>query len=282
MASNVDSNGASPTTVTDFKGPDFLSILQTPLFTFHIGEDRTPMKIHTGAVKGISDPLDAMMNNGMRESITGIAVLEDVDVSTFAGFCEYIYSGAYKTPAREALPDPQEAETEKENLFSVIEPPLKRRRYYPSHEQEYSELRRAFTNLTNRDFRVPAPRGLLDTHFERPSNPDMTFHAKVYVFATQYLATPLRIYALKNLYYDLANCPLDEESAEAVMDLLLYVYDNTTDVDEPGGKSFLREMVMTFVSRKARHRNIKEQLMQCAAEDHELLSDLLARILKSN
>lgn len=66
--------------------------------------------IHTGAVKGVSDPLDAMMSNGMRESLTGVAVLEDVDVSTFAGFCEFVYSGSYKTPERKELPAPKEPE----------------------------------------------------------------------------------------------------------------------------------------------------------------------------
>ena len=131
-----------------------------------------------------------------------------------------------------------------------------------------------------REFRFPVPKSLYELRPERPKNPDLVFHAKLYVFATRFLATELRILALRNLYRDLTNCFLTEKTASVVMSLVLYVYNNTTAMDEPGGKSFLREMVMTFVSRKARNPSIKDQLMKCAAGNRELVRDLLGRILK--
>ena len=36
----------------------------------------------------------------MKESIEGSAILDNVDESTFIGFCEFAYWGAYKTPDR--------------------------------------------------------------------------------------------------------------------------------------------------------------------------------------
>lgn len=46
-----------------------------------------------------SDPLYTLINNGhMKESSTGIATLEDVEVETFIGFYKYAYTGAYVTP----------------------------------------------------------------------------------------------------------------------------------------------------------------------------------------
>ena len=78
------------------------------------------MKIHAGVVKAVSDPLHAMINNGMQESLTGVAILEDVEASTFAAFCEYVYPGAYTTPKRKDPPASKEAGTEGHNTADQV------------------------------------------------------------------------------------------------------------------------------------------------------------------
>ena len=51
-------------------------VMQSPQFTFLVGKDRTPIKIHAGVVEGLSHPLYAMINNGqMKESVSQIAEL---------------------------------------------------------------------------------------------------------------------------------------------------------------------------------------------------------------
>ena len=60
------------------------------------------MKIHTAVVQGLSDPLYAMMTNGMQESVEKTASLSDTEPAVFAMFCEYAYSGICRYFAKEA------------------------------------------------------------------------------------------------------------------------------------------------------------------------------------
>ena len=137
-----------------------------------------------------------------------------------------------------------------------------------------------FRDLMSRYFQRQGSNSIFNCPLYRPANPDLTFHAKLYVFATRFLITPLRLYSLKNLCYDLSNYALEPETASAIMELLLYVYNNTTAGDEPGGKSFLREMTMAYVACKARDPNIKELLKESVTDNQEIVSDLLERVLR--
>lgn len=62
-------------------------MLSSELFTFLIGSERRKVSIYKNFVKKVSDPLHALMNNGMSESQTGQVILDDVDYDTFASFC---------------------------------------------------------------------------------------------------------------------------------------------------------------------------------------------------
>ncbi|EEA22060.1 hypothetical protein PMAA_058400 [Talaromyces marneffei ATCC 18224] len=64
---------------------NYKEIISSSHFTFLVGEKKTPLTIHPAVVKTLSAPL-------------GVATLEEVDVDTFIGFCEYVYTGAYMTP----------------------------------------------------------------------------------------------------------------------------------------------------------------------------------------
>ena len=66
------------------------------MFTFLCGPDQTPLKIHIDDVKGVSEPLYAMMTNGMQESADKTAKLEEVEPETFILFAEYVYLGVYR------------------------------------------------------------------------------------------------------------------------------------------------------------------------------------------
>ncbi|PGH00416.1 hypothetical protein GX51_05824 [Blastomyces parvus] len=75
------------------------SIVHSPSFTFLVGPDHTKLTIQSGLAKHVSQRLDELMNNGhTRESRHRIAVLEEEDVETFVGFCEYAYTGDYTVP----------------------------------------------------------------------------------------------------------------------------------------------------------------------------------------
>ncbi|EEH33681.2 hypothetical protein PAAG_04730 [Paracoccidioides lutzii Pb01] len=79
--------------------PDFHSIVLSPSFTFLVGPEHAKLTIQSGLAKHVSQRLDELMNNGhTRESRHHIAVLEEEDVETFVGFCEYAYTGDYTVP----------------------------------------------------------------------------------------------------------------------------------------------------------------------------------------
>jgi hypothetical protein len=67
------------------------------------------------------------------------------------------------------------------------------------------------------------------------TNPDIVFHAKVYVFATLYLSRSLRRHCLKLLHRDVSNMKLAHVNTSQIIDLVEFIYRETSseDVDGP-------------------------------------------------
>ncbi|KAK2810233.1 hypothetical protein FQN50_003203 [Emmonsiellopsis sp. PD_5] len=81
------------------------SIIHSPPFTFLVGPEHTKLTIQSGLATHVSQRLDELMNNGhTRESRHRIAVLEEEDVETFVGFCEFAYTGDYNVPVPQLSP----------------------------------------------------------------------------------------------------------------------------------------------------------------------------------
>lgn len=88
---------------------NYREVLETGLFTFLLGPEEVPLQIHAGLVKDLSEPLQAMMTNGMKESVERKAKLNDVDPHTFSLFAEYAYTGIYRlTPWQSSISDSDE------------------------------------------------------------------------------------------------------------------------------------------------------------------------------
>lgn len=100
---------------------DYHAVLGTDLFTFLLGPEEVPINIHEGVVKNLSQPLYALMTNGMKESAERKAKIDDIDSRTFALFAEYAYTGAYRLP-----PSGEESG----DLAGSIETPQKRKLNY--------------------------------------------------------------------------------------------------------------------------------------------------------
>lgn len=75
------------------------SFIQSDLFTFHIGEQKSPFLVHSGAVAATSQYFDRLVHGGLSESHTRSAQFDDVDPDTFVRFLEYAYRGDYTTPS---------------------------------------------------------------------------------------------------------------------------------------------------------------------------------------
>jgi hypothetical protein len=76
-----------------------------------LGEDHICFTIPKTLPKNLSVPLYNLMNNEhMKEAQEGRAVLEDVEEDTFVGFCEFAYTGGYRSRMMEGVvPAPPEA-----------------------------------------------------------------------------------------------------------------------------------------------------------------------------
>ncbi|PGH35233.1 hypothetical protein GX50_01929 [[Emmonsia] crescens] len=124
-------------------GPN--SIVHSPSFTFLVGPDHTKLTIQSGLAKHVSQRLDELMNNGhTRESRHRIAVLEEEDVETFVGFCEYAYTGDYSVPNPNASPigrrDSQGVAGMASPLVTAIRPPAPSPPVTPQPGEEPQEI----------------------------------------------------------------------------------------------------------------------------------------------
>ncbi|EAW20705.1 uncharacterized protein NFIA_112290 [Aspergillus fischeri NRRL 181] len=271
-------------------------------------------------VKNNSDPLYALISNGhMKESNTGNATLEDVEVETFIGFCEYAYTGAYVTPdctlsqeaeGRHLGPLVDEGEEPSFNHVTCLaqdepldaaatiadapdpwdpwNPPVvrkedKKKKKKNSWDSEandgpppaqitviypYERLWEEFRSLKFRS--EPA---------SSSSDPDILFHAKLYVFATKYLIKPLRKQCLKSIHRDLCDFSLNRESTSVILDLLDFTYMHTGR-GEPGGKSLLRDLVIHYAACEARTLADDENFVILLDSNGEMGSDLAMKLVR--
>ncbi|XP_014550219.1 hypothetical protein COCVIDRAFT_21266, partial [Bipolaris victoriae FI3] len=83
--------------------PTFADFIQSPQFTFFVGQEGKPVVVHAAAVAATSPQLDALVSGGMQESETRCARIEDVRVDDFIRFCEYTYRGDYTVPPWEKV-----------------------------------------------------------------------------------------------------------------------------------------------------------------------------------
>lgn len=110
-------------------------------------------------------------------------------------------------------------------------------------------------------------------------DPDILFHAKLYVFATKYLIKPLRKQCLQSIHRDLCNFSLNHESTSVILDLLDFTYMHTGRA-EPGGKSLLRDLVIHYAACEARTLADDEKFAVILDSNREMGSDLAMKLVR--
>jgi hypothetical protein len=63
-----------------------------------VGKGRKAIIVHSAAITEHSKALRALVNNGMAESQTLSATLDDVEEDDFIRFCQFAYTGDYYSP----------------------------------------------------------------------------------------------------------------------------------------------------------------------------------------
>lgn len=265
---------------------------------------------------GVSDPLYALFNNGsMKESQTGVLPLKDVDVDTFVGFSEYAYTGAYKTPNLTSYeisesefnlkanyndrsneeraigytesrldcdlsPEPDRTPSSESDSWNFAtrrkgKGKNKRSRWMPADVEPsativypYEQLWERFRSLEfSNKLASPSP------------NPDILFHAKLYVFATKFLIEPLRQQCQGSIHRDLCKLSLDPEKQIFIIYLLKFTYAHTGR-GEPSGRSRLRDLIIHYIACKVRTLADDENFGELLDSNAEMGSDLVLKLVR--
>jgi hypothetical protein len=86
------------------------SLIQSPQFTFFVGEEEKAVVVHSAAIAATSEYFDALINGGMDEAQKKCARLADVEVQDFVRFVEWAYRGDYTVPKWKEIGDDSEEE----------------------------------------------------------------------------------------------------------------------------------------------------------------------------
>lgn len=180
----------------------------------------------------------------MKEALSGVAVLKDVDVDIFTAFCEYAYSGDFEFTRANHVNREFEMTTEatgdKTQALST-ETRVKADRLDESKDTDDNDCDRGTDDsgdwdlelcLNSDDFedRVFIRSWRWDIHLKRN---DFIFCVRVYVFATRYLVEHLRNYCLQHMHHRLCDADLTDKNSRRILNLLEYTYLHTSS-QEPG------------------------------------------------
>ncbi|KUL82269.1 hypothetical protein ZTR_10761 [Talaromyces verruculosus] len=253
-------------------------VFKSPQFTFLVGEKETPLTIHAAVLEGLSGPLNAMVNNGMKESISRAAVLKDVEVEVFVAFCEFAYAGRYEITRANLMnrdiETDQEMAVDKSDGCSKDNHREVERKYHKLREWEGDglELHLSWPDFTNRQFGK-------DKRWGQCAKPEFDFQLKIYFFATRYLIEPLRQRCLFCLSIELSRFKLSRDNSKDIFDMLEFLY-LSPDVREPTSKSCIRDLIVHYVACKFTILSESERYAGLLDSSAEFTRDLLMAMKK--
>ncbi|KAJ8110226.1 hypothetical protein OPT61_g6874 [Boeremia exigua] len=256
----------------------FEEIVQSDLFTFYVGDNKTPFTVHTKAVAATSRVFDSLLNGGMSEAQSRSAELENVDPATFVRFLEYAYRHDYTDPfCVQDLPS-NENGVKDPGVF-VVPPTQQATQVPPVATSNWANSRSApsaFGALPSvkkperqsknpvgsraafnrREYANPSqislpPRADNDA---RPLSPSLSFaplflaHARLYTLADMRMVDPLKELALYKLHKTLVRFELHPERLGDVVELARYAYEHGEDRSGDGKVDALRDMVVNYIA----------------------------------
>lgn len=201
-----------------------VSILSSKVFTFLVGEEKQPFTVHSAVLAQSSKVIDVLLNGKMKEAVEGVVEWPDMDVQTFLRLTQWAYTGTYDVPEPNIIPPDSNIATEGDSK--------------PADESALTGLDRgtAVVQQFKSDNKYPSPR--LDLHVRININSQEDFtdiffcHARLYVTADKYKIVQLKQLALYWLYTTLRVFRLYRSKLSSIIDLVLYVCENTGADDE--------------------------------------------------
>jgi hypothetical protein len=111
------------------------------------------------------------------------------------------------------------------------------------------------------------------------SDPDLLFHAKLYVFATIYRVEPLQQQCLKSIHRDLCNFSLKRDNIFRILNLLEFSYVQTKR-DKITQNTSLRDLIIHYAACKAQTLADNEQFTRVLDSNGEMGSDFVMSLVK--
>jgi hypothetical protein len=229
------------------------------MFVFLVGPEHVRFEIHSGILEELSQPLTRLMENGsMKESNERLAVLEDIDVNTFAQFASYCYSRNDRTTPTSPSPAAEIVFAGRcKHCRGSYTASSKKTAYCRNcilvgfadqTSDAFANKKFGSTEYTHDDIRI-----FLDSQMPQDEpTAQLREHAKVYVLADKYLVHSLKALAIHKLHRDLVMYDMKRYGVGELVELIRYTYTNTHGVDDADGtNNELRELVATYAASKA-------------------------------
>lgn len=253
----------------------YIRIIQSPIVTFLIGKTQTPIRIHAAVVQNLSDPLTELILQ--QASDEKPIMLEDAEAETFIRFTEFAYQGTYVTPVANDAKMTVPAHDENGDDFTI-------QRGYPITGTTSSVARTSSPSRNIRSSHREFYEQFRYLHFyDGPAmdsvNPNIMFHAKLYVVATEFQVLPLQRQCLSKLYRDLCDFYMNPGDMGIVLDMIDYVY-TQTEQQELGEESSLRNLVFQYILCQIDKLAVDDRFDKIVASNGNLRGDILREALK--
>jgi hypothetical protein len=230
-----------------------------------VGEEKRPIIVHSAAVTAHSKVLSALVNNGMAESQTRTATLDDIEEDDFLRFCQFAYTADYSTPSFTqdkiptiedeeipAAPPPSPPPEDVDALVASSEISVWDKWGINVSQREYrspSNLRTSFENrkFSTGFFRQQFLDPCVPLRYAHPSHnytPVFLAHCRLYIFADKYGIEPLQQLVLHKLHRTLLLFQLFPERVRDVVELVRFAY--TDEHTFSGGNDELRALVTIY------------------------------------
>ncbi|QGA20147.1 hypothetical protein EYB26_007848 [Talaromyces marneffei] len=206
-------------------------------------------------------------------------VLKHVEAETFTRFTEFAYRGTYVTPVVQNgqhsdlsvnISDEEDGSIERGSRYLRARSPIART-ISPQRNNSASH-RRFFEQFRSLNFYdVPAMVSV---------NPNIMFHAKLYVFATEFQILSLQRQCLSKLHGDLCEFYMNPSDVQILLDLIEYSYTHTAR-HELGEESPLRNLGFRYALCHIDKLVGEERFEHIVAGNGDLALDILKEALKA-
>ncbi|KAI0150972.1 hypothetical protein BJ166DRAFT_628038 [Pestalotiopsis sp. NC0098] len=283
------------------------SFATSETFCFLVGPEQKKFLMHSSLVAKISQPFNAMINGSMQEARVGSAHLPEVDEATFMRFFQYAYRGDYEVAElkfSDSLSggDQEHLMTctgcEQNQVYCQCDWCNHCQTDYGDSDCALKNAQIEFTTAENRDCfgfydakREERTQEFFDdAHLTydmvcmraNDENPDRCWsdvflaHAKVYVMADCWGVEALAELAKNKIHQILVIFNLEEDNIDTIINLIDYVFDNTTD---EGRHDILRDVLYRYCTIYAKLLSTSEQFRKLLRARGDLSNAIIQILL---